>query len=128
MFPTLKRLAASTKPASASFVRTKPSTGWTGVPIHPQPLHHLIQTYDATLDLLSTSEMPSTAAYRQSVEVIVSHRKSVVEGALNRVKHQGIEKSIQQVEEKLGSENIEDLIRQGDDELKLARKMIEWRA
>ncbi|KAH8918955.1 hypothetical protein BT69DRAFT_1353514 [Atractiella rhizophila] len=115
--PTLVRLA-----------RSKLTTGILGQPVHPEPLQALVRTYDATLQNLSQSSIPPSSAYRQSIEAITSHRKSVVSLALEQVKKgEDEEKAIRRVEEEFDAGPIEDVYNQAVDERDLVKKMEGWK-
>ncbi|KAI9318369.1 ETC complex I subunit conserved region-domain-containing protein [Dichotomocladium elegans] len=94
----------------------KATTGLTGIPVHPNPRPHLIQTYNKTLTALS--RLPATAVYRQATEALTQQRLSVVEGTEN----------IAEIEQSIGNGQIEELIIQAEEELKLVAKMEEWKA
>ncbi|KAI8379514.1 ETC complex I subunit conserved region-domain-containing protein [Radiomyces spectabilis] len=94
---------------------TKASTGLTGIPVHPNPRPHLIQTYNNTLKALS--RLPSHAVYRQATESMTQQRLSIVESTEN----------IDEIEQKIDGGQIEEVILQAEDELKLVGKMEEWK-
>ncbi|KAF7724303.1 hypothetical protein EC973_001149 [Apophysomyces ossiformis] len=93
----------------------KATTGLTGIPVHPNPRPHLIQTYNNTLKALS--RLPASAVYRQATESLTQHRLSIVESTEN----------VDEIESKIGSGQIEEVILQAEDELKLVGKMEEWK-
>ncbi|KAG0747313.1 hypothetical protein G6F57_003697 [Rhizopus arrhizus] len=95
---------------------TKPTTGITGVRVQPNPRPHLIQTYNQTLEALS--RLPTTAVYRQATEALTQHRLSIVESTEN----------VDEIEAKIDVGQIEEIILQAQDELKLVGKMEEWKA
>ncbi|GAA5820513.1 hypothetical protein JCM3770_002281 [Rhodotorula araucariae] len=103
-------------------LRTKLSTGITGIPVHPEPLPALVDSYKSTLAILS--KIPPSAVYRQSAEAITRERLDVVQ----RLGQDGSEESIEHVEQAIGMGIVEELIMQATDELKLASKMIEYKA
>ncbi|KAJ2961640.1 hypothetical protein NQZ79_g3117 [Umbelopsis isabellina] len=94
---------------------TKSTTGLAGLPVHPNPRPHLISTYNATLT--AASRLPSAAVYRQAVESVTQHRLNIVNSTEN----------VSEIEEKLDAGQIEELILQAEDELKLVGKMEEWK-
>jgi NADH dehydrogenase (ubiquinone) 1 alpha subcomplex subunit 5 len=75
----------------------------------------LISTYNTTLS--AVARLPATAVYRQAVESVTQHRLSVVNSTEN----------VNEIEEKLNAGQIEELILQAEDELKLLAKMEEWK-
>ncbi|GAA6038586.1 hypothetical protein JCM8097_009433 [Rhodosporidiobolus ruineniae] len=124
MFRATRRLLAAVPSVNkdASSHRTKLSTGITGIPVHPEPLPALLHTYNSTLALLQ--QIPASAVYRQSVEAITRERLA----AVNQLGSDGSEDSIEAVENKIGHGIVEELIQQAQEELKLAGKVIEWKA
>ena len=96
---------------------TKRSTGITGLNVHPNPLPKLVETYKSTLSVLST--IPQTSVYRQGAEAVTRHRLGVVEKANG---------SISAVESELKDGQIEQSIDIAEDELSLAKNMVEWKA
>ncbi|RIA91321.1 ETC complex I subunit conserved region-domain-containing protein [Glomus cerebriforme] len=93
----------------------KATTGIFGLAVHPDPRPHLIKTYNKTLNALT--HIPPTATYRQATEAITQNRLKIVEST----------KNIQEIEEKIGAGQIEEVIWQAEDELKLVAKMEEWK-
>jgi len=138
--PTFRLLVqASSSLRSGIPPRTKQLTTIFGLTVHPEPLQHLLKTYDSTLSLLNSSPIPKTAVYRQSVEAIVNYRKSVVESAIPKLsavpsaaegsKEENVhEKVIEGVEKEFGVGLIEEVIQQAEDEISLVGKMIEWKS
>ena len=91
------------------------TTGIFGLPVHPNPRPHLIKTYNATLAALS--RLPTVAVYRQATEALTKHRLSIVESTEN----------ISEIEEKIDAGQIEQIITQAEDELRLVAKVEEWK-
>ncbi|OLL24179.1 putative NADH dehydrogenase [ubiquinone] 1 alpha subcomplex subunit 5, mitochondrial [Neolecta irregularis DAH-3] len=91
------------------------STGLTGLMSHPNPRPALVDLYKQTITRLSA--LPDHAVYRQSVESITLERLKVVEET----------EDVEEIEKKLGSGLIEELIHQAQDELYLIGKMEEWK-
>jgi NADH dehydrogenase (ubiquinone) 1 alpha subcomplex subunit 5 len=60
----------------------KSSTGITGLAVHPNPLPELLETYEATLSLLSS--LPASSVYRQSVEALTQHKLKLMRDAPGR--------------------------------------------
>jgi NADH dehydrogenase (ubiquinone) 1 alpha subcomplex subunit 5 len=76
----------------------------------------LIQTYNTTLEALT--RIPSTAVYRQATESLTQQRLSIVESTEN----------IEEIESKINVGQIEEVIIQAEEELKLVAKIEEWKA
>lgn len=120
---TVRRLAAASSTAvTPPPIRARLTTGLTGLPVHSSPFPALLHTYTSTLSVLS--QMPPSAVYRQSVESIIRDRVAAIE----ELGGTGEEKSIEAVEEKIGLGCIEEVLIMAMGELKLAQKMLEWKA
>ncbi|GAA6002710.1 hypothetical protein JCM10207_007638 [Rhodosporidiobolus poonsookiae] len=121
---TAQRLAGAVGSINkaAPSIRSKLSTGITGLAVHPEPLPALLHTYNSTLALVQ--QMPASAVYRQSVESITRERLD----AVNSLGGEGSEQEIEAVESKIGHGIVEELLLQAEEELKLAGKMIEWKS
>lgn len=91
------------------------TTGLTGIPVHPNPRPHLIDTYNKTLTALS--RLPAHAVYRQAAESMTQHRLAIVQGT----------EDVNEIEKAIDCGQIEELIMQAEDELKLVGKMEEWK-
>ena len=118
---------AASKSQQVTLERTKASTGITGQAIHVNPLHRLRAVYSATLTALT--DMPESAVYRQATAALTSNRLKAVEAIV--ADHNGDEMSeqaIEAVEAKLDQGVAETLVQIAEDELALAKKMVEWRA
>ncbi|GJN92143.1 hypothetical protein Rhopal_005173-T1 [Rhodotorula paludigena] len=125
MFRATRRLLAAVPQTAAKetpSLRTKLSTGITGLAVHPEPLSALKHNYGSLLALLE--QAPKASVYRQSAEAITRERLAVVE----RAGSEGTEAQIEQVEQQIGAGLVEELVDQSLDELKLAGKMLEWKA
>ncbi|ORX57452.1 hypothetical protein DM01DRAFT_1382005 [Hesseltinella vesiculosa] len=94
---------------------TKITTGLTGISVQPNARPLLIETYNSTLTALS--RLPANAAYRQATENITKTRLSVVEST----------ESVEEIEAKIGCGQIEEVLLQAKDELKLVGQMEEWK-
>ncbi|KND02943.1 uncharacterized protein SPPG_02022 [Spizellomyces punctatus DAOM BR117] len=93
--------------------KLKETTGLYGVPVHPNPRPHLISLYQR---IIHTAErLPAASAYRQSAEALAKHRLAVVE------KHE----DVSAIEQEIQAGQIEELIEQAEDELKLIPKMMD---
>ncbi|KAK4217865.1 ETC complex I subunit conserved region-domain-containing protein [Rhypophila decipiens] len=72
------RLLASVKPAR--YLEPGTPTGLTGLRTHTSPRATLLYLYSSTLDKLQSA--PEHSLYRQSVEALTKHRKSLVESVV----------------------------------------------
>ncbi|KAJ3160399.1 hypothetical protein HDU86_000733 [Geranomyces michiganensis] len=96
-------------------VKVKESTGLYGVPVHPNPRPHLIALYQRIIN--TVERMPPTAAIRQSAESLTRHRLAVVEN----------NEDVETIERELRAGQIEELIYQAEDELKLIPQLIKYK-
>ncbi|RKP07553.1 ETC complex I subunit conserved region-domain-containing protein [Thamnocephalis sphaerospora] len=103
-------------PTRRLFQAVKQTTSIYGVAVHPSPRPHLISVYQQTLEALKP--IPATAVYRQATEALTKQRLGVVEGTEN----------VEEIERTLDVGQIEEVIMQAEDELKLISKMIQWKA
>lgn len=95
----------------------KPTTGLTGIDVHPNPIPALIQTYKATL--LRLTSLPEASAYRQGAEALTQRKLNIV---------QGVNGDVHAAERELEDGQIEEAIKIAQDELNLVDKMLEWKA
>ncbi|KAJ1835855.1 hypothetical protein LPJ63_000777 [Coemansia sp. RSA 2711] len=95
----------------------KVTTGIVGVPVNPAARAQLIGLYKQTLDELK-ARIPEKAVYRQSVEAITSYRLNILE--------QNEDPSL--IEKLINAGQIEELVGQAEDEIRLIAKMAEWKA
>ncbi|KAI1315650.1 hypothetical protein EDD11_000543 [Mortierella claussenii] len=93
----------------------KKTTGLYGLPVHPDPRPHLITIYSDTLKTLE--QFPAHAVYRQATAALTNHRLNVVKDT----------EDISKIEKTLNAGQIEEVVVQAIDELKLASKMLEWK-
>ncbi|KAJ1801174.1 hypothetical protein LPJ59_000498 [Coemansia sp. RSA 2399] len=93
------------------------TTGIVGYPVNANARPELIQLYKRTLDELKT-KVPEKAAYRQSVEAFTTHRLKIAEE----------NEDIASIEKLADAGQIEELISQAQEEIKLISKMAEWKA
>ncbi|KAI8803512.1 ETC complex I subunit conserved region-domain-containing protein [Cladochytrium replicatum] len=93
----------------------KETTGIFGLAVHPNPRPALLNLYRHALYKLET--LPDSSVYRKSVQAIISQRLSVVQK----------EEDVKTIESTIGAGQIEELILQAEDELKLIDKMAEWK-
>ncbi|KAG5653073.1 hypothetical protein H0H81_002453 [Sphagnurus paluster] len=103
-----------TRPLAQALKRT---TGITGLAVHPNPLPELTKTYESTLSVLSG--IPPSSVYRQGVEALTLRKLKIVQAA---------EGNVSLVEKQLDEGQIEESLDIASDELKLAAKMVEWKA
>lgn len=89
-------------------------TGIAGLYQHPNPRPALIALYNHTLTLLN-DKFPQLSVYRQSVEALTKSRLQIVE----------TEEITENIELKIGSGLIEEVVVQANDELNLARQLSE---
>ncbi|KAI5693329.1 hypothetical protein M8J75_013903 [Diaphorina citri] len=93
----------------------KRTTGLTGLAVSNDPKHSLTVLYNKILRVLA--KMPDDAAYKKYTKEIVDTRIKVVQQA----------KSIDEMETKIKSGQIEEVIIQAENELLLARKILNWK-
>ncbi|XP_070558694.1 NADH dehydrogenase [ubiquinone] 1 alpha subcomplex subunit 5-like [Ptychodera flava] len=92
----------------------KRTTGLVGLAVESRPHEKLKILYGKCLAALQA--LPQTCAYRQNTETIVNERLNLVKTTSN----------VTELENKIGSGQVEEVILQADAELQLARKMAEW--
>lgn len=121
---SLRRLAAHPAPTAVAAppARTRVTTTIHGLAIHHSPFPHLVATYNSTLHLLQS--VPEGALYRRSVESIIHERLDIIK----KFGGDGAESDITAVEDTIGLGCVEELIVMAESELKLAGKMLEWKA
>ncbi|KAJ1724665.1 hypothetical protein LPJ73_000737 [Coemansia sp. RSA 2703] len=95
----------------------KVTTGIVGIPVNANARPQLLGLYKKTLDELK-AKIPESAVYRQSVEAITVQRMNIVE------QHEDTAR----IEELINCGQIEELIDQAEDEIKLISRMAEWKA
>ncbi|XP_062990953.1 NADH dehydrogenase [ubiquinone] 1 alpha subcomplex subunit 5 [Elgaria multicarinata webbii] len=93
----------------------KKTTGLVGLAVCETPHDRLRILYTKILTALET--MPRDAAYRKYTERIISDRFDMVK----------TEPSVEKLENKINGGQIEEVILQAENELSLARKMVQWR-
>ncbi|XP_040858292.1 NADH dehydrogenase [ubiquinone] 1 alpha subcomplex subunit 5 isoform X1 [Ochotona curzoniae] len=93
----------------------KKTTGLVGLAVCENPHERLKILYAKILDVLQ--QMPKAAAYRKYTEQVTNERLSVVE----------TESDVKKLEDKLQAGQIEEVILQAENELSLARKMMQWK-
>lgn len=95
------------------FVKT--STGLVGMAVHPNPHHTLESLYGKIQRVLS--KMPKNAAYRHFTEKIIKERSDILKETNDTF----------QIEVKMNAGQAEELIIQAENELHLARQMLNWK-
>ena len=93
----------------------KRSTGLTGLKVSTNPRYELTVLYGQILRALG--KIPPTAAYRRYTEDVVAERAGIVECA----------RDVKEIECKINCGQVAELIKQAESELRLARKMFEWK-
>uniref|UniRef100_A0A8C3QPH1 NADH dehydrogenase [ubiquinone] 1 alpha subcomplex subunit 5 n=1 Tax=Cyanoderma ruficeps TaxID=181631 RepID=A0A8C3QPH1_9PASS len=91
------------------------TTGLVGLAVAENPHERLRILYTKILGVLQN--IPKDAAYRKYTEQIVNERFDLVKK----------ETDVQKLQDKLNSGQIEEVIVQAENELSLARKMIQWK-
>ncbi|NWI51584.1 NDUA5 dehydrogenase, partial [Calyptomena viridis] len=97
------------------FMLSVQTTGLVGLAVAEHPHERLRILYTKILGVLQN--IPKDAAYRKYTEQIVNERFDLVKK----------ETDVQKLQDKLNSGQIEEVIVQAENELVLARKMIEWK-
>ncbi|MED6118309.1 hypothetical protein PIB30_001539 [Stylosanthes scabra] len=94
--------------------KVKQTTGIVGLDVVPNAREVLIGLYRKTLKEIQA--VPEDEGYRKAVESFTRHRLKVCEE----------EEDWENIEKRLGCGQVEELIEEAEDELKLIDKMIEW--
>ncbi|XP_014499359.1 probable NADH dehydrogenase [ubiquinone] 1 alpha subcomplex subunit 5, mitochondrial [Vigna radiata var. radiata] len=94
--------------------KVKASTGIVGLEVVPNAREVLIGLYSKTLKEIQ--KVPEDEGYRKAVESFTKHRLSVCKE----------EEDWEAIEKRLGCGQVEELIEEAQDELKLISYMIEW--
>ncbi|XP_008568996.1 PREDICTED: NADH dehydrogenase [ubiquinone] 1 alpha subcomplex subunit 5 [Galeopterus variegatus] len=93
----------------------KKTTGLVGLAVCETPHEKLRILYTKILGILE--QIPKNAAYRKYTEQIINERLGIVEA----------EPNVKKLEDQLQYGQIEEVILQAENELSLARKMIQWK-
>uniref|UniRef100_A0A1B6CSI1 NADH dehydrogenase [ubiquinone] 1 alpha subcomplex subunit 5 n=1 Tax=Clastoptera arizonana TaxID=38151 RepID=A0A1B6CSI1_9HEMI len=93
----------------------KKTTGLTGLLVAKNPRHELGVLYTKILRCLE--KMPESAAYRKHTAEITTKRQDIINKADN----------IAEIEKQIDCGQIEEVIIQAENELRLARKMLTWK-
>ncbi|XP_042648470.1 NADH dehydrogenase [ubiquinone] 1 alpha subcomplex subunit 5 isoform X1 [Tyto alba] len=91
------------------------TTGLVGLAVAENPHERLRILYTKILGILQN--IPKDAAYRKYTEQIINQRFNFVQ----------TETDVQKLQDKLNCGHIEEVIVQAENELSLARKMIQWK-
>lgn len=106
------------------------TTGIAGLPPHPKPKDALSEIYGETLKILA--DFPAESTYRQSTEALIKSRLTQLERQTNESLLKPINSSINEDPfgriGGMGAMPIERVLVVAQDELNLAKKMLEWRA
>ncbi|XP_050224868.1 probable NADH dehydrogenase [ubiquinone] 1 alpha subcomplex subunit 5, mitochondrial [Mercurialis annua] len=94
--------------------KMKETTGIVGLDVVPNAREVLINLYTKTLKEIKA--VPEDEGYRKAVESFTSNRLKVCRE----------EEDWEMIEKRLGCGQVEELIEEAQDELKLIEKMIEW--
>jgi len=95
----------------------KSSTGLTGLSVHPNPLPDLRATLEVTLQRLNG--LPQHSAYRRATTAIIQNRLHILDRA---------GEDVSKVEKEIDQGQIEEVLAQAQDELRLVGQMAEWKA
>ncbi|KAJ4949946.1 hypothetical protein NE237_026778 [Protea cynaroides] len=100
--------------AGPLLAKVKETTGIVGLDVVPNARDVLISLYSKTLK--EVQSVPEDEGYRKAVESFTRHRLKVCQE----------EEEWEQIEKRIGCGQVEELIEEAQDELKLMAKMIEW--
>lgn len=99
----------------SNIVRRKATTGITGLDPIKDPKPILASVYRETLDTLSA--MPEGSVYRRATEALTKQRAAAVDSAADNA----------QIEAAVQAGLVEEIVKQAQDELALAKRMLLWR-
>ena len=102
--------------ARRALARAKTTTGLVGLAVEPQARPALMGLYGKTLAALE--DVPAASEYRKHVESMTKERLAVVEGT----------EDLRAIESTIGAGQVEQLIRQAEDELALIPTLVAARA
>lgn len=91
------------------------TTGLTGLKVAEEPHKKLVNLYERTMRVLD--KMPADAGYRVNTQAIVKNRLQLVKS----------DKDVISLERKINCGKIEEVIRQAERELHLARNMLQYK-
>lgn len=109
MGPLLRR-------ASKLLQLCKQTTGMVGLEVLPSGRETLEKSVEAVLSAVKL-RIPEGAGYRKVLEATYEHRMSIIRGSDN----------VADIETKIGSGQIEELVAQAKDELNLIPHMVSWK-
>ncbi|KAG1371379.1 putative NADH dehydrogenase [ubiquinone] 1 alpha subcomplex subunit 5, mitochondrial [Cocos nucifera] len=99
---------------AVAMAKVKETTGIVGLEVVPNAREVLISLYKRTLKEIQA--VPENEGYRKAVESFTRHRLQVCVD----------EEDWEMIEKRIGCGQVEELIEEAEDELKLIAKMIEW--
>ncbi|KAJ4956625.1 hypothetical protein NE237_013408 [Protea cynaroides] len=102
--------------AGPLLAKVKETTGIVGLDVVPNAREVLITLYAKTLKEIQ--KVPEDEGYRKAVESFTRNRLKVCQE----------EEDWEQIEKRIGCGQVEELIEEAEDELKLMEKMMEWDA
>ncbi|KAJ4817122.1 NADH dehydrogenase ubiquinone 1 alpha subcomplex subunit [Rhynchospora pubera] len=94
--------------------KVKETTGIVGLEVVPNAREVLIDLYTKTLKEIEA--VPADEGYRKAVESFTKHRLQICQE----------ENDWEEIEKKIGCGQVEELIEEAQDELKLIDKLVEW--
>ncbi|XP_002712140.4 NADH dehydrogenase [ubiquinone] 1 alpha subcomplex subunit 5 [Oryctolagus cuniculus] len=113
--PVSQKAVRSRLLGSAMAGLLKKTTGLVGLAVCESPHERLRILYTKILDVVQ--QMPKNAAYRKYTEQITNEKLSMVK----------VESDVKKLEDQLQGGQIEEVILQAENELSLARKMMQWK-
>ena len=93
----------------------KETTRLTGLAVSHNPHHSLTVLYDKILRTLE--KIPETAAYKQHTKPMIEERLKLVNSI----------KNVDELEKKINSGQLEEVIKEAEYELSLSRKIVNWK-
>ena len=103
----------------------KKTTGLVGLAVCETPRERLKILYTKILNILG--HIPKNAAYRKYTEKKKRERKYTEQITNEKLSMVKVEPGVKKLEERLQGGQIEEVILQAENELSLARKMIQWK-
>lgn len=124
---------ASAAAGASSLARAKATTEITGLAVHPSPIKALEENYTKTLSMLEA--LPAESVYRQATQALTENRLEAVkrvqkdhQEAVNSGDKERLESVIGELERTIDAGQIEEVVIQAEDEIKLSAKMLEWKS
>ena len=93
----------------------KATTGLTGLAVSTNPHHSLRILYSKLIRALD--KYPDSSVYKQETKKLAEHRLNIVK----------TEPNIEKLEEKINAGQIEEVIKQAENEIILARKLVDFK-